>query len=97
MSKIINVIFCILGVTILLFSCKKSNASKVELASLDLTTTNALIIPQDTAILSKSGSADELYQLTNSSALSLVDYINVNGFSMDGHYSPEYMNPVNNL
>lgn len=90
--------FCLIFIfAISLWSCKKSNSSKTELASLDLSNVNAFLIPTDTATIIKTGSANILYKLNHSAAISAVDYINVDGFSMDGYYAPNYFYQINDL
>ncbi len=76
--------------------CKKANSTKTQLASLNLSNVNALVIPQDSG-LQTSSSAGILYQLTGINTLSEVDFINVNDFNMNGYYSPAYFYHLNEL
>ncbi len=89
-------LFCLI-LSILMFSCKKSNSDKTELASLDLTNSYSMVIPKDSGSLSNTSSNNILYELTNSSSLSPLELINANGFNMNGYYSPEYFYQINDL
>lgn len=91
------VYFFILNLLTLLLSCKKSNSSKNNLSYIDLSNVKALVIPYDSSSVNKLSKNQILYKLTTSSSLAQVDFINIDGFNMNGYYQPLYFYSINDL